>query len=425
MKKYLLLRDNKQTGPHTYEEMLELGFKKYDLVWVEGKSAAWRYPGELPEFSAYAPLVEEQPFDRFYKKPLAQQRNQEEEKPTPNVQPIASETKQEKKTEEFLPQQETVQVPQEEKKIRRVAISMPANRNAQPKKQSSPVSPVTNVQDKPTMPAETTSKPIPIPDEAYLPKKAVADNTYVRAKAVVPDPIPAPAPLPEEVASPLPQSNGSVRWIQYAGVAVALASLVMIGILIGMGLDTETTQPVRQISVESPRVTELKEKLAQQPTVEPESQDQTIDIPAPPAGNSPASGVKVQSTEAVIREDLPKPTPSDKPVSENNTDRSNGKPGVAEPAHSTNFADNVAVTLNDYKVNVFGGIENVKVTVQNNNPVALSEIIVEMRYILSNRKVNTETIRFENLEPSESLTLDAPNSTRGIKLETRIVEVRK
>ena len=46
MNKYLLLRDNKQTGPHSFEEMLELGFKKYDLVWVEGKSAAWRYPGE-------------------------------------------------------------------------------------------------------------------------------------------------------------------------------------------------------------------------------------------------------------------------------------------------------------------------------------------------------------------------------------------
>ena len=45
-----------------------MGLKAYDLVWIEGKSAAWRYPCEINELSAFAPAVEEQPFDRFYKK---------------------------------------------------------------------------------------------------------------------------------------------------------------------------------------------------------------------------------------------------------------------------------------------------------------------------------------------------------------------
>ena len=71
MKQYRLLRNNKETGPHTAEELIRLGFKKYDLIWAEGKSAAWRYPGELEEFRLYAPVIEEQPFDRFYKKPAA------------------------------------------------------------------------------------------------------------------------------------------------------------------------------------------------------------------------------------------------------------------------------------------------------------------------------------------------------------------
>lgn len=69
MNKYLLLRDNKQSGPYTVSEIIELGIKPYDLVWLEGKSAAWRYPSEVEELKAYAPAVEEQPFDRFYKKP--------------------------------------------------------------------------------------------------------------------------------------------------------------------------------------------------------------------------------------------------------------------------------------------------------------------------------------------------------------------
>ena len=68
---YLLLRDNKQSGPYSLEDLKIKGLKAYDLVWVEGRSAAWRYPSEIGELSAFAPVVEEQPFDRFYKKPAA------------------------------------------------------------------------------------------------------------------------------------------------------------------------------------------------------------------------------------------------------------------------------------------------------------------------------------------------------------------
>src|SRR5689334_11143254 len=68
MNKYLLLRDNKQTGPYTAQELAEKGIKPYDLVWLEGRSAAWRYPGEIEELKPFAPVVEEQPYDRFYKK---------------------------------------------------------------------------------------------------------------------------------------------------------------------------------------------------------------------------------------------------------------------------------------------------------------------------------------------------------------------
>src|ERR1700755_3432364 len=71
MTMYLLLRDNKQSGPYSLDELKSMGLKAYDLVWLEGKSAAWRYPSELEELKAFAPAVDEQPFDRFYKKPVA------------------------------------------------------------------------------------------------------------------------------------------------------------------------------------------------------------------------------------------------------------------------------------------------------------------------------------------------------------------
>jgi len=48
---YLLLRNNKQSGPFTREELLQQGLKKHDLIWVEGRSAGWRDPEEIAELT--------------------------------------------------------------------------------------------------------------------------------------------------------------------------------------------------------------------------------------------------------------------------------------------------------------------------------------------------------------------------------------
>jgi len=69
MPSYRLLRSNKESGPYSLNDLVALGLKPYDLVWVDGRSAAWRYPSEITELKDYAPAVEEQPYDRFYKKP--------------------------------------------------------------------------------------------------------------------------------------------------------------------------------------------------------------------------------------------------------------------------------------------------------------------------------------------------------------------
>ncbi len=68
MKSYKLLRSNNISGPYAKEELIEKGLKPYDLIWIEGGSAAWRYASEIEELKAFAPIIEEQPYDRFYKK---------------------------------------------------------------------------------------------------------------------------------------------------------------------------------------------------------------------------------------------------------------------------------------------------------------------------------------------------------------------
>ena len=49
MDTYLLLRSNKQSGPYSLQQLVNFGLKPYDLVWVEGRSAAWRYPSEVED----------------------------------------------------------------------------------------------------------------------------------------------------------------------------------------------------------------------------------------------------------------------------------------------------------------------------------------------------------------------------------------
>ncbi len=69
MQQYRLLRNNKESGPYTWKELAHLPLKPYDLVWVDGKSAAWRYPSELPEFKDVAPRVEEDFYEQFHRRP--------------------------------------------------------------------------------------------------------------------------------------------------------------------------------------------------------------------------------------------------------------------------------------------------------------------------------------------------------------------
>ncbi len=58
MSQYLLLRNNKETGPYSAEQLIEMGLKPFDLIWENGRSAAWRYPSEVPAFKAFAPEAE-------------------------------------------------------------------------------------------------------------------------------------------------------------------------------------------------------------------------------------------------------------------------------------------------------------------------------------------------------------------------------
>ncbi|HEU4469769.1 MAG TPA: hypothetical protein VFR58_01680 [Flavisolibacter sp.] len=51
---YRILRNNKEQGPLSLEELLEYAPQPNDLIWVDGKSAGWRYPSEIEDLRKVA-----------------------------------------------------------------------------------------------------------------------------------------------------------------------------------------------------------------------------------------------------------------------------------------------------------------------------------------------------------------------------------
>lgn len=52
MKKYLLLRNNKESGPYSIEQLGSMNLLALDLVWIEEDSTCWKYPDEIEELKS-------------------------------------------------------------------------------------------------------------------------------------------------------------------------------------------------------------------------------------------------------------------------------------------------------------------------------------------------------------------------------------
>ena len=61
MKKYLLLRDNRQSGPHTIEQLGSIGLLQMDLVWIEDQSTCWQHPDAIEELKNLVAQVDALP----------------------------------------------------------------------------------------------------------------------------------------------------------------------------------------------------------------------------------------------------------------------------------------------------------------------------------------------------------------------------
>jgi hypothetical protein len=450
MNKYLLLRDNKQTGPYSEEELINMGLKPYDLVWLDGKSAAWRYPSEIAELQAFAPAVEEQPYDRFYKKKPATTTTQQQQVNAISQQaPVQTEA-----IVVTTPVAATPVTPNITAK--KIYVTLPAgtkdrSTTTATTNTSKAASPVPAADTADTSTAELLNEKFArLREEKMKQAESMAANPIVNTKTVVETP-PAPVfseivekhyPQQEETLAPVKkQSNKRNNRLLMRGIAAAC--LVLGGIIIGLVISNSRQQKntaeldllVKQIQEREKR----KEAAAQNvipaaPVNVPETSNTApADEPANtgPADNQKESiGTPVHNkAENNPKEALPPDAPEQQGVKfipAVVTNKPENKPVNRAEVEQTrkNIHQLVAVDANKYKTGVLGGISDLQLTISNNSLYPLDQVEVEVRYLgPEKRVVKTQLLLFNDVAPGEQKTVDAPRTNRGVTVDYVITRI--
>jgi hypothetical protein len=95
-----------------------------------------------------------------------------------------------------------------------------------------------------------------------------------------------------------------------------------------------------------------------------------------------------------------------------------------EKRKPTNIKKLLYVQANDYRVKILGGINNLKLTVENKSEVYLENVSIQVDYLKRNDEiVHTETISTEQIRPQEIKIIEVPSNSRGVKITYKILTV--
>lgn len=460
MSGYLLLRDNKQTGPYSKDELIAKGFKPYDLIWAEGKSAGWRYPSELPEFISYAPVVEEQPFDRFFKKTSSTNSNNK----------LATELKPafEKAVDEEVKEAEPIAPSPTPAKVisipsKKVFVTLPgssngnsqativyAERKQEEKREEKPVLTNTAVVKEKTTEYEA-DKPVAESKQMATPPPAGTYTSYKQNNQFLSDRI-APVVQEEKLYIPPATTTRTTRNIFIGAVAVCL---LLGGIIIGLLISgNKVSQEQRELSARIKQIQERENAKKEfppavntntTPQTGENSADMTI-IPVSSGNAEPLAETPTTEKEAINTNKKPNRdngaintvqktdefSPNAKPVAGDNTDKNKNtlekpedtKVDIAAESARQNIYQLVSVEGSKFKTGVLGGISNLQLTVANNSLYPLDQIEVLINYMnVEKRIVKKQTLVITDVAAGEQKTIDVPKSNRGVYVSYSITKI--
>jgi hypothetical protein len=420
MATYLLLRDNKETGPFSMNDLLNVGLKPYDLVWVQGKSAAWRYPSEVEELKPYAPVVEEQPFDRFYKKPG------EVKKEEPAV------VKEQVQYAPVVKHEELKFVPKKS-----VFVTLPGQKIVAVER---PVQPKLVIKESPVSPAITITEKHEAAEIKYSQPLDEIKEMYVKTL--------------QQRKSKIARKGYLTANIKKAAVIVGL---ICVGVLTGFIIKSKPGKADNNISQRLVQAAPaVKNNLANVTTEDAVPQEKPLVTDQTSADNqneelnssknfnqlSKETEESKPATITIRKETMIKPAEKKEfdsnqtaPSSEVDaitgerirklrTGNSNTEEKPVDRNSKNSLHELVSVASNDYKRVAFGGIRNLQLTVTNNSRYELDNVIVELQYLKpSEEPLRTENIKFRGVAPNGSSTIKVPDTNRGIKVSYKIINI--
>jgi hypothetical protein len=445
MTTYLLLRNNKESGPFVLNELRQFGLKPYDLVWVNGKSAAWRYPGEIEELKEFAPMVEEQPYDRFFKKPSETKKEevvevkQQQETVVPQPAAISS---------SYVPKKSVfVTLPGQKSFIPRPQTPEPETKKYEP----IPLEQTISITENPVAAEIKYSQPLDEIKEMYVKtlqerKQKIANKVFVMrnlkkiaaAVAIVAVIALIGYSLKENLPT-TPKSLARATTTEQPAVTAALPETIA----------TEATSTEQLIEEKSPiEQTQREELAAPYEPVQEEKQVATKTVTEKPV-------VTIPKKESILQEkkEIPVDQPSpgvemnartgerNRKVRSNDDPIANGSETVVntEPAierkqttanqpkavmKSSELTKLVSVSSNEYQKVAFGGIRNLQLTVNNDSKYILDNVTVEVQYLKpSEEPLRTESVQFRSVAPGGTMTVRMPDTNRGIKVTYKITNI--
>jgi len=89
-----------------------------------------------------------------------------------------------------------------------------------------------------------------------------------------------------------------------------------------------------------------------------------------------------------------------------------------------NIRSFVTASVNNYLAGAAEGLSNIELTVNNRTIYTLDKVTIEVRYMLADSSLyKTETVNFQDISPRSSQILNAPKSSKGVRIEYRILSI--
>lgn len=390
MNSYILLRNNKETGPFSLAELQQTGLKSTDLIWVECQSMNWRHPFEINELKAL----------------MADDSN-----PVPNnstQQVTVADAKNLEINEEAVVEKKLVYVelPIATKPINEKKVSVLPNSDLADTQKYGGVTDLETTKNEITS-TETSikySRPLDEIKEMYVKN---LEQKQRSSKSIS-------FRIPQQYRQPI-----IYVCLILTGAAVAL-------FFKPTGNNKENVSPQRtQQPITTPSNEPVEEEQTQVTAIIPV---QTEQQPVTPDDAQEIS-INQNPKEASIKKSIPRQQDDKLPAiqaveksEKNNTSTIENTKNT--PPATGNINSQLLLLANEYLVGSFGGIRNLELTLQNNSNYLLDKVAVTIEYLNPEGIIiKTENIYFQSVHAGEKETLAVKKTKRGVKIAYRITKI--